>query len=273
MPPDDIAERPRRLIHALGHEYGFERSVKLAPGAVRADRYVVSVHAGAFGDDPEPGLMQVLRALDLPGELEPRIQDAMRGCDVVHLGYEGTAAGPVFKVYLEHAAEARAAMALPVPGHGVLVHLVLKWNAVSGAYNISRYVWPGDLDAAGVQRIIGSALSGAPGDPGAVAFKAFDLLRGRTADYFLLDVHDETSPRRSFDLMLYGAGLLVSDLEQDLLALAGRWNVGAGLQSALQSALRSAAGEALGHLSAGLSADGTPFATFYYGAKGFTPKK
>jgi tryptophan 7-halogenase len=254
------ADLPRRLIAGLGHPYGFERSIKLAPGELRADRYVASVHAGAFGNDLARALTACGGLMGMPDDLLARVPSAAHGCDVVHVGHERTARGPIAKIYFEYARAAHAAMACP-DGAGTLVHRVFKWRVGAGDHAVSLYRWPGWRD---VPQLVDSASALLPDpDARAVVRRALSAAQERGADAPpSLDVVDEGSARRSFDMMLYGAGLRVADVLPEVQQLCRSWH----LRSAGPYLEDGICDQVLGHLSGGLSADGLPFLTVYFGA-------
>jgi tryptophan halogenase len=80
----------------------------------------------------------------------------------------------------------------------------------------------------------------------------------------LLEVKEEGSARRSFDLNLYPANLPVRAVMPAVEQLGAEFRIPA---SKIALALAPASGLSLGHIAGGLGRDGAPFATIYFGVE------
>ncbi len=102
----------RRLLEAvaaLRQPYRAERSVKLVPGGLLADRFLVSLPKAAFGDEPLARLRDLAAGLGLPATFAAALAGPLADADAIHLGHEASGEGGVHKLYFEFAQAARQA--------------------------------------------------------------------------------------------------------------------------------------------------------------------
>lgn len=253
-----------RLVDGLGAPYRHERSFRLAPGSLQSNRVLLSLGRSALGDAAAPRLAALAAQLGLPAALGETVAGHWSQSRAVHFGFEADGTRSRYKLYFERAAadeEARRAAA----GAPVLLHLAWKWDPVNPADCVTtRYDWLPRLDAATlrarVQRLYGD------GAPLEAALALLELAAARIAPEKLqyLEVSEEGSPRLSFDLNLYDAGLAVRDAQGPLARLREHFAVRPGQYQALYDQVRALP---LGHLAGGVHRDGAPFATVYYGVE------
>lgn len=252
-----------RVVEGLDCPFGLERSVKIAPGGVNGDRFLATLHRDELGEDAARGLSMLAAKLGMPGPALPALLRSLPEADIVHVGHEG-GEQPTTKLYLEFAAGVQAARESGA-GRPQLVHLAAKWRSGGGEATLSRYVWPADgRGAAAIGRRLGALAATSPA--ARLALCLLDLARPRCSDDDLMymDVEEEGTRRRSFDLNLYAAGLAVADAADALEALAGDYGLGPGLPARLPVA---GPGDELGHVSGGGDRSGRDFATLYFGVE------
>lgn len=262
-------EALRNEVAKLGVPYGRERSCKLTAGAIFSDRFLLSVHRAALGPDPLQRVIALLQSVGMPGGLENDLTRDWPGADVVHFGYEATGGAEICKVYFERVEQVRQAMGEPQRTEPVLVHRAWKWPlpATSG-YAATDYTWRRmKADESVVERI--SGLCGPAGDAHAgvrTVRSIRDLMGGnaRFDDLMLLEVAEEGTVRRSFDLNLYPADLALRDIEPAIEQLRNDFGL---LQHQTDGAFAPARNLSLGHISGGSGSDSEPFVTIYFGVE------
>jgi hypothetical protein len=150
-----------------------------------------------------------------------------------------------------------------------VVHLAVKWRADDPASAaVSRYVWPaaGRGPAAIAARLAGLAR---PAGGLASVRAALDIVEAAKGHcppdrIVMVEVEEEQSPRRSFDINVYSAKLPASAVAPAL----GRLGAAYGIAPARIDKLLSRVGPLqLGHLSGGIGRSGRDFATLYFGAQ------
>jgi tryptophan 7-halogenase len=261
MPAVDLI----KLVETLGAPYGLERSVKITPGALLADRYLISIHRSALGKAPRDRLAAMGRELGMPPVFEDAILSSFEGADIVHFGYEGVPAGEVCKIYLEYASRARQAMAT-MSRDPVLVHLAYKWaRQRPDSRAVTRYIWAPCRTRIEIESKL-RGLMPAGEAPGALRC-ALGLLShvapfADSGQLFLMEVEEPGNPRRSCDLNVYDADLRMSQIADLLDAAMADFAVPRPRADAV---FDRSADLALGHLSAGVGRGGEEFVTVYYG--------
>jgi tryptophan halogenase len=266
-PPADAGERAAhllQLVESLGATFHHERSFRMAPARLQANRMLLSVDRARLGEGAAARVAEICARLGLPEALRAGLSAQAAGARCVHFGFEGGEESTLYKVYFENARadeEARAA----APGSAVLLHLAHKWDPAQPERCVTtRYEWLPRLDAAGMRERMARAYgAGAPLDA-ALAVLELAAARRDPAQLQFLEVREDGGPRLSFDLNLYDARLLVRDAQVPLSRLRDHFAVRPGQYQALYDQVR---GKPLGHLAGGLHRDGAPFATVYYGVE------
>lgn len=249
------ARRLHEAVLALRAPLRVECSIKLVPGALLAERFLLGVPKRALGPDPAAALAALGRRIGWPPAAETLLAEHLEAADHVHLGWEEGEGGATTKLYLEAAAQAGRARAA---GRPATVHRAVKWDPEHpGEGRSSRY----DLAEAPAAEAMAALFAGRPlGAPGlALGLDALALAPGG----MLLVVTEAGSPRRSFDLNLYGAERPVAALAAPLARAAAVFGIDPGEAADRFGAVGA---RPLGHVSGGLGRDGRDFATLYYGA-------
>jgi tryptophan halogenase len=254
------------LVRRLQAPYGLERSLKIVPGALLEDRFLVSLHRSAFGDAAADMLLQMARALDVPPDFTGSIAAALTDADIVHFGYEGGEQA-TYKIYLEYASRVRRAQAQNA-GEPVLVHLAYKWMpGVPGQRTVTHYTWlPCRSRPAIAERM---AVLVPPGEAPRALRCGLDLLsraaeRTEPRNLFLMEVEEPGNPRRSYDINVYQAELHLRDIADLVGSVTTDFAVP---QPRVRALLERSGALVLGHLSGGRGRDGGEFVTVYYGVE------
>ncbi|MGB3416081.1 MAG: hypothetical protein WBG88_12995 [Mesorhizobium sp.] len=265
-PIEAEGQRMLSLVEALDCPFGLERSVKLGAGAINEDRFLAIVHKDSLGADAAAGLRRIAGELAMPEAMLDLLCRHLGEAEIVHFGYEGGKAG-LYKIYAEFSGRVRRGLAKGAKPANELVHLAVKWRPDDpGSARVSRYVWP--AEARGVEAI-GRRLDGLRPAGGAfasvdAALAMIEAARHRCPDdrIFFMEVQEEGSPRRSFDINFYSAGLRVASVEEPVRRMAAAYAIA---PPEIDGLLSRIGGEPLGHLSGGMGRDGRDFATLYFG--------
>lgn len=266
-PPQAAGEQAARLfalVDAIGAAYRYERSFRLAPGRLQANRVLLSVSRSQWPRDAAARFSEICRELGMPSAQRADLPALVAQARCVHFGYESDGQRSLYKVYFERAAvedEARAAQ----PGTPVLLHLAYKWDATgAGACVTTRYEWRPRFDDAQMRSRMAELYGpGAPLDA-ALALLGLAAARADPAGLQFLEVSEDGNARRSFDLNVYDAHLAVRDAQAPLARLREYFGVRPGQYQALYDQIRNMP---LGHFAGGVHRDGAPFATVYYGVQ------
>lgn len=270
-PPDPAAGRAAltlRLVAALGAPRAHERSFRLAPGVLQANRFLLSLNPGEIPGDGRARVLEVCDRLGMPAELRRQAQERFGDAGCVHFGFEEGGSGMLSKLYLERAPGAEEKRRARESGEPLLLHLAFKWTP-EGTGVVSRYhLFPG-LSAAAVEERLARIYGGDGIAPSLdIARAVLRLAAPRAPEGVLqyLEVSEEGTARRSFDLNLYDADLQVKDVQSPLFAMRDRFGVRPGHFQALYDQVRDSR---LGHLAGGVHRDGAEFFNVYYGVGGY----
>lgn len=250
---------PGERLHAFAAGLGLpmlgESSLKLSPGAIQRDRYLLSVPA-----DLTPTQVVALATLTAGlgldvGLFANTIAADLPRATTLHFGFESGAAGDVLKLYCEFPIAGAWATAR-AERRPLLVHRAVKWDPANPARAaISRYSANPSLTVPETAARIATLFGDNPATT--LAQTLVHRAAGRLAalDRLFLEVEEQGTPRRSFDLKLYDAGFTTADLASSLPALAALFGL-----PPIELPQAS-----LGHLAGGQGRDGRPFLTLYYG--------
>jgi len=251
-------ERLARCVEGLPLQ-ACERSVKLDRGGVWPNRFLLGVDRAHIDAGH---LRRTCRTLGMPGACQRRVDAALEDANAVLYGFEEDAAGAVFKVYFEYWERVRRA----VRGGSRARQLMFqgfKWRADDPAQHTASFyhcrpVIPAHEIVARIRGICGAASR-------AAGAAAADIIQRATraapaTPLIYLEVTEPGSPRRSFDLNLYGAALRVADTAPAIRALCRAWGIEA---RAFRDGVESPRC-IVGHISGGLGREGGGFFTLYY---------
>lgn len=266
-PIEAQGRRMLSLVEELDCPFGLERSAKLGDGGINEDRFLAIVHKDSLGPDPKAGLSRIARELALPEAMLDLLCPHLDEAEIVHFGYEGGTAG-LYKIYVEFSGRVRRGLAKGAKPTTELVHLAVKWRPDDPASaSVSRYVWPAEARGVGaIERRLGAMRTQAGALASAdAAIEMVEAARHRCPDdrIFFMEVQEEGSPRHSFDINFYSAGLRVASVEDTIRKMAASYSIP---KDRLDGWLARIGGEPLGHLSGGTGRNGKDFATLYFGA-------
>ena len=267
--------RPNFLtaVGRLNRGYGLERSVKFSARGISDDRYLLTVHKDDLGADPAGTIASIAGANELPREKWPALMQQLPAADVVHFGHEG-GPNPVRKVYLEFVTRFREAMKAGSTEQQTL-YLALKWRpGDEAAAAFSRYFWaPQPQRASSMVAAFGGGYHGREAAPSLRALTqsvALGTQRAGDRSMMLLEVEEEGSGRRSFDVNLYSGKLRGRDMRHILAPLLADYGFA---PNRAEATLRRLDPELIGHISAGIGRDGEDFATVYFGLEAREPQR
>lgn len=253
-----MAAEMRAIVAGLDGPHVSERSTKLSPGRLSADRFLVTCQPQVLGRDPRSRFFEMAVSLGCETAAAERLVADWDRVISVHFGCDGIDP-PLFKLYVEYE--------LGRPAAGVpddTIFLSAKWRP-GGKVNFSLYRHLG-FPTNGVEARVALRESYAP-DVGAMSMAFADrvlaeLIAPRARVDVMLVVDEET-PRKSFDINLYRVETPLNRHKGALKALCE----GFGLPGATRQILADGEGTMLGHVALGRDAAGVEFVTLYYAAE------
>ncbi|OGT79834.1 MAG: hypothetical protein A3H91_09215 [Gammaproteobacteria bacterium RIFCSPLOWO2_02_FULL_61_13] len=270
-PPDAAGEKAallQKLVADLGVPFQHERSFRVSPGALHANRFLLSLDAADIVGSPMEKVLEICARFGIPEASRKAAEESFGTAACVHFGFEETAGSLLCKLYLERqvpAGEAADAAAHRAP---VLLHLAFKWDPASGAQVVTRYNWYPSLPMVELESRLASVYRSRASEASIDIARA--VLRSAAArapaeQLQYLEVEEENG-RHSFDLNVYNAALLLKDIQEPLIAMRERFAVRPGQFQALYDQVKT---RSLGHLAGGVHRNGEDFFNVYYGVSGF----
>lgn len=248
------------LVDARGLAYGREDSFKMAKGSLLAERFLLGIRTARI---PAKTFLDIAAGIGMPEKFRSPFLGQLPDADVVLFGMEDGETGLVYKAYLEFWDKVRREVLASGTNEPALLNLGFKWYARDSSINVvSRYTCYPMLDLAGMLRRIRGIYGAATDQPSCqIALHLVQLAAARNAASIYMEVSEEGTLRRSYDINLYKANLTLGAIEPVLLEAASRYALPREQFDALYSRVRN---RLLGHLSGGMARDGSDFLTVYY---------
>ena len=232
----------------------------MSNGRLLAKRFLLGVRTRGV---PEQTLLEIAAGIGMPEKFRSPFLSQMPDADVVLFGMEDGEGGLVYKAYLEFWEKVRRAVTANGSKEPALLNLGFKWYARDNSINVvSRYTCYPMLDLAGMLHRLRGIYGGETNPPSCrLALHVVQVAARRNAASIYMEVSDEGTPRRSYDINLYKANLTLAEIEEALFEAASQYALPRAQFDPLYTRVR---GRPLGHLSGGVARDGSDFLTVYY---------
>jgi tryptophan halogenase len=262
----EVSTRLINAVNALDIPYQHERSVRIAPGRMEANRYLLTCNVADLGSGPLATILSIVGEVGFPGALQDKVGQWLGTAACVHFGFEERDGVATCKLYLERALDSgQLANGSREP---VMLHRAFKWQPADSGYVETHYLLYPNLDAEALSRLVAEVYSRTENSRGAAfvdSALAVALQRTDARRLAFLKVTEEENPRDSCDINFYEAGFRVKDLRKSLFDLREVYGVPPGRFQALYDQIRE---RPLGHIAGGVHRDGEEFVTIYYGLAG-----
>lgn len=253
------SETPRGMLRHFAEGLGLpvmaESSVKLVPGAALTERLLLSVPAAGISPQQSADLGRLATSIGLDPHLAAQVSADLQNASTLHFGFERQYERTTLKLYCEFPVE-RQWDAARRSGEPLLVHRAVKWDPEDDTLAAtSRYIAHPARSVADIAQVIRDLLG--PGAPADLSLALLNRAAGRVPawDRLFLEVDEDGSSRRSFDMKLYDARFSMADLNPALPAILAHFGIECFAFPA----------DVLGHISGGRGRDGHAFLTLYYG--------
>ncbi len=261
----DRAALPFNLLEQMRIPCGYERSFKLLPGRVLANRYLLGVD---LKDINSVQLQTICQRMSMPDEYVQALEEHLPNANLVFLGFEDNPPHGTYKIYLEFWERVKSEVrSNPTSLTPKLLHLGFKWSVEDNSQRTtSKYVcYPLLSNEAILQRMsdvyVGHEDSVSQNITTEIV--ALAIRRAKEAPLIYLEVFEEDGLRRSFDINLYAAMLSLKDIQPALIRLRDHFAIPTSTFDRLYCLTCD---KLLGHLSGGISQNGEEFVTIYYEA-------
>jgi hypothetical protein len=257
------ASLPFAIVEQWGVPCGYERSFKMLPGRLLANRYLLGVAAGEVTGDR---WLDACRRLGMPEDYLNSFAARLGEANLVFLAFEDNEASCAYKVYLEFWEKVRQEVrGKQNPQEPLLLHLGFKWDANDSRRKaISEYLCFPLLNKREILTRIANIYAAEPdAGCGRIVEELVELAATRCADGALkyVEVREANSLRVSFDLNLYAAQVRLHEIWPSLSTARQRYAIPAERFARLYDLVGD---KLFGHLSGGIDRRGEEFLTVYY---------
>jgi hypothetical protein len=255
------------LIKALNMDYAFERSFKVTEKTLLGNRILYGVYTEKIKEDQHKELLDICHQMNMPEAFFENFREDWRDTNAIGWAFEKIGEALVYKVYLEFWDKWKKEIKeTPNERDPFLVVLGFKWDALNRAKrSLARYTWYPLLSYEEMlERLSGSyendqyrSLFGIIKD-----FLRFPSIKVTHDEIRYIEVTEENTPRRSFDINVYNAKLQLKEVYPLLQKIYQHYSIPDKDFHALYNQFRT---KIIGHLSGGIGRDGKDFLTVYYG--------
>jgi len=264
---DQTARDLLELIKGLNIDYAFERSFKVAQKTLLPNRLLFGIYTNRIKKNQQKKLLGICQQINMPEDFFEVFETKWHDSNAIGWAFEKAEDAIVYKVYLEFWEKwKRDVKDTPKGCDPFVVLLGFKWVAADRAKrSLARYTLHPLLTYEGMLERLSTAYDN---DRHRALFEIVkDLLRFASSkvahdEIRYLEVAEENTPRKSFDINVYNAKLLLKQIYPLLQKIYQHYSIPAGDFHALYNQFRT---KAMGHLSGGIGRDGKDFLTVYYG--------
>ena len=256
------------LVDGLDINYAFERSFKVSGNALLGNRFLLAIKKTRIAEEKRHSqIADICRQMGMPNEFLEAFKKNLPDADTVDFGFEENKRDCVYKVYLDFLSKWKKETAgTPGEGDPFVMFFGYKWDSRDpGKRALTKYVWYPSISFERIKENFSEIFQGQKHvEPLQISKDLIDIVSKKTThdNVYYLDVTEENSPRRSFDINIYKAGLQLKQLYPLLARTCRHYSIPAETFHALYNPIRT---KALGHLSGGISRGGKDFLTVYYG--------
>lgn len=266
--PEQAAALLRR-IERLRVSPVLERSFKLFEHTLLANRFLWGFKRDSLAPEAAQRLAALLEELGMPAPFRAAFARDLPEANILFLGFEENERSSVYKAYLEFGDRlARARAERPEGTEPVLIYLGYKWDVSDPARSaLARYTCHPGLTARDMAARLGEVFDGHASRAALEIARGIVELAARRVgeDRFLyFETTEDDNPRRSFDINLYNAGLMLEELYPLLLRMCEHYLIPS---EAFHRAYAPVRGTAFGHVTGGIDRHGRDFLSLYFGGQ------
>jgi hypothetical protein len=262
---DDNARRLYHLVKDLGMQGAFERSFKFLDGILLADRFLFGFRRPASDAALDSAIIDICRRVDMPEDHRELFESELNEASIVLFGFEKSAKGSIYKVYLEFIDRLKEAVRKDPKPDSVVIHNGFKWDVADNSrkvvaeYRALNILHPKDISVRLLEEIYGNK----KGNSYRIVDDILDIAGTRTQPGKLIyfEVSEENNLRKSFDVNMYFADLQVAELYPMLVEAARYFSIEMDRFDELYEGVKD---YRFGHVSGGIDRQGKDFLTFYF---------
>jgi hypothetical protein len=261
-----------KLVNELDVQVGIERSFKIFKRSILADRFLLGFKKDTISGDPCERTLDICKRINMPGKYLKTFRENLPEANIVLFGFEKNETNSLYKAYLEFGGRFEKMIKdnpdLPEP---FLIHQGFKWDASDNRIcaKAEYTCFPAFSVENMLKRLSDIFYTGKRKNTFKIVEGILRLASKKIGheEFLYLEVSEEDNPRRSFDINMYRANLLLSELYPFLLDIVKYYSIPDEQFDTLYEPVKS---QIFGHLSGGIDRQDRDFFTIYFGVKGST---
>jgi hypothetical protein len=261
-----------QLIKDLNVTYDFERSFKMSQQKMLWHRFLMVVDKNDVRGNPHERVLSICERMGMPEDFLGMFKEHLSQANPVDFGFEADEGRCIYKAYLDFLPQLRRGGDIKLnQTKPHIMFLGFKWDVLDHTKKaLTKYTWYPSLS---LEEIQGRLLDIYDNDKGRKLIElAEELLRiilsKTTHDkVYYLDVAEEHSQRRSFDINAYSANLQLKELYPLMMKIWQYFSIPAQEFSDLYRQMET---KIFGHFSGGMDREGNDFLTIYFGLEPVT---
>lgn len=272
---DQTARDLLELIKGLNIDYAFERSFKVAEKTLLPNRLLFGIYTNRIKENQQKKLLDICQQINMPEDFFEVFETKWHDSNAIGWAFEKIEDAIVYKVYLEFWDKwKRDVKDTPKGCDPFVVLLGFKWVASNRAKrSLARYTLHPLLTYEGMLERLSATYEN---DQYRSLFEIVkDFLRFASNkvthdEIRYLEVTEENTPRKSFDINVYNAKLQLKEVYPLLQKIYQHYSIPDRDFHDLYNQFRT---KIIGHLSGGVGRDGKDFLTVYYGLEDVVESK
>ena len=262
------ARLPLCLVAELGAGYLLGGSFKMFDGTLLGDRFLVTLTKERIAEPRDEKVLEMCRRMGMPAALLTSFAEKLPPANYVHVGFEANERASIYKVYLEYWTTWEQEIEVKRISEPFVGGFGFKWDVADARRTaVTRYTCHPRLSVEGLLQRVAAVCDRPGGDKPVDVTRC--LLEAATAridtDKILyLETDERDNPRRSFDINMLRARVLLSELYPVWQDACRRYAVSTEAFNALFTPIRN---ELFSHIQGGVDREGRDFITIYYGAE------
>jgi hypothetical protein len=256
-----------QLIKELNVTYDFERSFKMSKQKMGWHRFLMVVDKNDVKGSPHQRILSICERMNMPEDFLEMFKENLSQANPVDFGFEADEGSCIYKAYLDFLPQLRKG------GHVNLdqtkphiMFLGFKWDVFNRAKKgLTKYTWYPVLPFGEILRRLSDIYGNGKGRKLIeLAEELLGMIASKTTHdkVYYLDVTEEQSPRRSFDINAYSANLQLKELYPLMMKMWQHFSIPAQEFSDLYRQMET---KIFGHFAGGVDREGNDFLTVYFG--------
>jgi hypothetical protein len=263
------ARRPLALAAGLGVGYALTGSFKMLEHSLLGNRYLMTLAKDRLGGQADARILEACRGLGMPQELLAPFAERLKGANYVHFGFEEAGRSCLYKVYMEYWSSWKEELEVKRRSEPFVGGYGYKWDPQGGRHSaLTRYtchpLLPLDALMGRIAKLCELAPSAKPVEIARGLLEAAARRIPAETKMLYLEADEEGNPRRSFDVNMLQAKVLLAELHPLWLRMCEHYGIELEAFHALFTPIRN---EVFAHIQGGVDREGRDFITIYYGSE------